>query len=263
MPGTMTLTLIGGPTLLIEIGGLRFLTDPTFDLPGDYPSGSVTLRKLTGPALAPGDIGPIDAVLLSHDQHFDNLDRAGRAFLPQAGVTLTTPVAAGRLGGNARGLAPWEKTTLTTRDKRSVTVSATPARHGPVGIEPIAGDVTGFAIGLASEGDAVYISGDTVWYEGVADVARRFRPSVVIAFAGSAETRGRFHLTMDSNDAIATAQAFPEAKIVAVHTEGWEHFKESAADLKQSFAALKLADRLITPERGQPISMALQLLGRD
>src|SRR5437868_4115072 len=99
MPKDVTLTLIGGPTVLIEIGGLRLLTDPTFDAPGDYPSGSVTLRKLTGPALHPGDIGPIDAVLLSHDQHFDNLDHAGRAFLPQAKKTLTTPAGAQRLGG--------------------------------------------------------------------------------------------------------------------------------------------------------------------
>jgi len=31
------LTLIGGPTVLIELDGLRMLTDPTFDPPGHYP----------------------------------------------------------------------------------------------------------------------------------------------------------------------------------------------------------------------------------
>jgi len=46
-----TLTLIGGPTLLIEIGGFRLLTDPTFDAPGDYQSGPVTLRKTQGPRM--------------------------------------------------------------------------------------------------------------------------------------------------------------------------------------------------------------------
>ena len=51
---------------------------------------------------------------------------------------------------------------------------------------------------------------------------------------------------------IAAAHAFPQAKIVAVHNEGWEHFEESAADLAQAFGALGLADRLITPERGRP-----------
>ena len=170
---------------------------------------------------------------------------------------MTTPAGAGRLGGNARGLQPWEKAALQARDSRSLSVSATPARHGPVGIEPIAGDVIGFLISVEGDGDAVYISGDTVWYRGVAEVAARFRPRVVVAFAGSAETRGRFHLTMDSNDAIATAHAFPDAQIVAVHNEGWEHFRESAADLAQSFKALGIADRLVTPERGKPISLPI------
>ena len=62
---------------------------------------------------------------------------------------------------------------------------------------------------------------------------------------------------MDSNDVIAAAHAFPQAKIVAVHNEGWEHFKESAADLAQAFGALGLADRLITPERGRPFMVEL------
>ncbi len=49
---TLKITLIGGPTALLEIGGLRVLTDPTFDPPGSY-TGAVTLTKLTGPALKP------------------------------------------------------------------------------------------------------------------------------------------------------------------------------------------------------------------
>ena len=48
----------------------------------------------------------------------------------------------------------------------------------------------------------IYITGDTVWFDGVAEVARRFPAGIVIPFAGAAETRGPFHLTMDTNDAI-------------------------------------------------------------
>ncbi|MDR3476047.1 MAG: MBL fold metallo-hydrolase [Devosia sp.] len=253
---TATLTLIGGPTLLIEFNGLRLLTDPTFDLPGAYPSGNITLTKTTGPELAPADLLPIDAVLLSHDQHFDNLDRTGRAFLPSAAATLTTPAGARRLGGNAKGLAPWETTTVGSGTER-VFVTAAPARHGPVGIEPISGDVTGFLIGVEQPGNGIYISGDTVWYEGVAEVAERFRPRLVVAFAGSAEPRGHFHLTMDSNDVIALADAFPEARIVAVHNEGWAHFKESPADLAQAMTALGVGERLVPLERGRALGVPL------
>lgn len=252
-----TLTLIGGPTVLIELAGFRLLTDPTFDEPGAYQSGTVTLEKTRPPALRPEALGRIDAVLLSHDQHFDNLDRAGRAFLPRAGTTFTTPIGASRLGGAARGLAPWETALLEGGDGRRLHVTATPARHGPVGIEPIAGDVAGFLLGVDAPGDAVYVSGDTVWYEGVAEVARRFEPRLVILFAGSAKPRGPFHVTMDNNDAIEAAHAFAKARILAVHNDGWAHFTESQADLARAFGALGLADRLETLAPGRALRLAL------
>src|SRR5215207_10533987 len=84
------LTHIGGPTVLIDVGGWRLLTDPTFDPPGrSYRFGWGTgSHKLTGPAIAVSDLGPIDAVLLSHPHHDDNLDTAGRALLPSAGTVI-------------------------------------------------------------------------------------------------------------------------------------------------------------------------------
>ena len=238
------LTLVGGPTVLIEIGGCRLLTDPTFDAPGHYDAGGVHLEKNAGPALSAEDIGAVDAVLLSHDQHFDNLDHSGRAYLRCAGSIFTTNAAARRLGQNAKGLRPFETTTLVGAGGRELFVTATPARHGPAGIEPISGDVVGFLVGLDRPGDAIYVTGDTVWYGGTAEVARRFSPRLVMIFAGSAEPRGPFHLTMDSNDAIETAHAFPDAAIVAVHNHGWAHFKESEADLARAFTALGVAARL-------------------
>jgi hypothetical protein len=79
----------------------------------------------------------------------------------------------------------------------------------------MSGDVIGFLIGRNEPGDAVYVTGDTVWYDGTAEVAKRYRPKLVIAFAGSAEPRGRFHMTMDANDVIETAHAFPGATLSA------------------------------------------------
>jgi L-ascorbate metabolism protein UlaG (beta-lactamase superfamily) len=245
---SLTMTLIGGPTALIEIDGFRLLTDPTFDAPRAYQLPHVKLEKLSGPALAEQAIGEIDAVLLSHDQHADNLDESGKHFLPKAKRVLTTVAGARRLGGHAEGLAPWVSTELS-RGGRSLTVTATPARHGPAGIEPLAGDVIGFVL-AAKDGRPIYISGDTVWYDGVAEVARRFKAGVVMPFAGAAQTRGPFHLTMDTNDTIETARAFPDAVIVPLHTDGWAHFKQNAGDLRTSFDALGFGPRLKLLEPG-------------
>ncbi len=248
----LTFTLIGGPTVLIDYHGLRLLTDPTFDAAGsEYPRGHVTLRKTSAPACMPDDLGAIDAVLLSHDQHADNLDNAGRALLARVPVTLTTPVGAARLGGTARGLAPWTFVTLPAPNGTQVRITATPARHGPAGIEPLAGDVIGFV--LEADGTpAVYVTGDTVYYEGVAEVARRFAPEVILAFAGAARPRGPFDLTMSANDLLDTAHAFPQALILPVHAEGWAHFTLSAEEARQVFQNLGLDSRLELLVPGRP-----------
>jgi len=239
---TMQMTLIGGPTALIEVDGFRLLTDPTFDAPGDYKLPHAILTKTGRPALGVDEVLPVDAVLLSHDQHSDNLDTSGRAILAQVPRVLTTQAGAQRLQGNAEGLAPWDSTELVKPNGARLKITATPARHGPAGIEPFSGDVVGFVIETA--GAPVYITGDTVWYDGVAEVARRFPAGVVVLFAGAAETRGPFHLTMDVNDAIETAHAFPHAAIVPIHRDGWAHFTQNGADLEQSFNALGIGPRL-------------------
>ncbi len=253
-----TLTLIGGPTALIEIGGFRLLTDPTFDAPRSYERpGLAALVKTRGPALALEELGRIDAVLLSHDQHADNLDLSGRALLPQAGAVFTTRAGAERLGGATRGLAEWETTTLEGAGGARLFVTATPARHGPIGIEPLSGDVVGFAIGVEQPGDSLYVTGDTVWFDGVAETARRFSPRLVLLFAGAARVRGAMHLTMDSNDAIEAAHAFAGARIVPIHTDGWTHFSENGDALAAAFATLGFGDRLTRLEPGKPTEIAL------
>jgi L-ascorbate metabolism protein UlaG (beta-lactamase superfamily) len=257
MPAShITLTLIGGPTVLIEYDGLRLLTDPTFDPPGQYqgPHSPVRHLKTTGPALSVEQLGTLDAVLLSHDHHFDNLDNAGRALLPNVGTIWTTKSGAQRLGGNAAGLDPFETRVLEGRNGSRLLVTATPARHGPIGDD--AGDVVGFALGAEQPGDLLYITGDTLWFAGTAEVARRFAPRVVVLFTGAAEPRGRFHMTMGSEDALEAAHAFPNATLVAVHNEGWGHLQESQEQLLDVFAKFNLADRLTRLEKGKPSSFA-------
>ena len=72
------------------------------------------------------------------------------------------------------GVAPWQSVELTAADGRILNVTGTPARHGPAGSDR--GPVTGFVLASAGEGTGVvYVSGDTVWYEGVAEVLDRLR----------------------------------------------------------------------------------------
>jgi len=105
------ITLIGGPTALIEANGFRVLTDPTFDAPGEYQLPHVTLKKVAGPARTAEQIGQVDAVLLSHDQ----------AYAMGAPRIFTTLAGAHRLGAPTAGLAPWQDTTISKQDEQSPT----------------------------------------------------------------------------------------------------------------------------------------------
>ncbi|MBC7895629.1 MAG: MBL fold metallo-hydrolase, partial [Cytophagaceae bacterium] len=170
------ITHIGGPTTLIEVGPWRLLTDPTFDPPGRrYGFGWGTAStKVRGPSVEARDLPPIDAVLLSHDHHADNLDDAGRAILPSVGTVVTTRAGARRLGGNSRGLLPWEEVRLEKAGYPAIVVRATPCRHGPPASRWVVGDVIGFALTWDGQRHGTFwITGDTVFYEGVREVSRR------------------------------------------------------------------------------------------
>ncbi len=142
-------------------------------------------RRLAGPALVAADLGPIDAVLLSHDHHDDNLDDAGRALLPSAGVVVHHGArceAARRQRARARGSA---STTLEAPGRTPIEVTATPCRHGPPLSHPIVGEVVGFALRWeGQEHGVLWISGDTVLYDGVREVADRLEVDTALVHLG-------------------------------------------------------------------------------
>jgi L-ascorbate metabolism protein UlaG (beta-lactamase superfamily) len=239
------ITYIGGPTALIEIGGLRLLTDPTFDpAGGEYQTPSYSLLKLQEPALDKDAIGRIDAVLLSHDHHFDNLDTSGRSLLNEVPRVLTTEVGAARLGGRTEGLAPWQSTELTNANGDRLTITASPARHGPAHADR--GPCIGFIVSSNSSDSVLYLSGDTVWYEGIAEVARRYSVAVAVLFMGAARVgaAGPWHLTFTREEGVEAARAFGKATIVPLHYEGWAHFTEHRDEIEQAFDKARLGHRL-------------------
>jgi L-ascorbate metabolism protein UlaG (beta-lactamase superfamily) len=255
----LDLTYLNGPTALLEIGGLRFLTDPTFD-PSDttYPLAGYSLHKTGVTPIDISALGEIDAVLLSHDHHVDNLDKAGRALLSRVKRTFTTQEGATRLGGQAEGLEPWESVELLSKSSQALRITATPARHGPEGGDR--GPVIGFVLELTdSKSQAVYVSGDTVWFDGVAEVNRRFSIGIAILFMGAAKVSvaGPGHLTFTAGEAVEATRAFSAAKIVPMHFEGWKHLTESRTEIISTFAAAGLSDRLIWPAVGQQMRLAL------
>ena len=118
---------------------------------------------------------------------------------------MTTASGAKRLGGGARGLAAWQTTRLEAPERPAIEITATPCRHGPPLSHPIVGDVIGFALRWdGQEHGVLWISGDTVLYDGVRQVADRLEVDTALLHLGGVRFGGAGPLryTMTARDAV-------------------------------------------------------------
>ncbi len=243
------ITLLGTATVLLEIGSLKILTDPALDPAGEYYSFGFGLgsTKTLSPIFAPEILNNTEIVLLSHDHHDDNLDKAGRAFLPKVKRVLTTTSGANRLGNNAEGLKPWQSTEVALENGKKLKITATPARHGPPLSLPLVGQVIGFILEWEGQNNgALYISGDTVWFSGIAEVAKRFKVGTALLHLGGVgfTLSGPLRYTFNGKEAVQTTQVLGAKTVIPIHYEGWTHFREPKKEAQQAFAQAGLSERV-------------------
>jgi L-ascorbate metabolism protein UlaG (beta-lactamase superfamily) len=148
------LTWLGHATVLLELGGARLVTDPIL-----RPRVAHLLREVP----VPGDVGRLDAILVSHGHH-DHLDLPSLRRLDRTAPVVAPPDAAWalRLAGHpTRTVVPGDELELA-----GVRVRAVPAAHDgrrvPVGQAPS-------AVGFVAAG--VYFAGDTEPYPEMAALA--------------------------------------------------------------------------------------------
>jgi L-ascorbate metabolism protein UlaG (beta-lactamase superfamily) len=246
--------VVGGPTTVLDLGGLRVVSDPTFDAPGPY--GYLT--KTAGPAVTDDQLGPVDLVLVSHDNHADNLDDRGRALALASPLVLTTLGGARRLGQPAIGLAPWASHTVQRPDGSELVVTAVPAVHGPEDGERDADgfvncEVIGFVLS-SHDLPTIYVSGDNASVRTVVEIARR-SPAIdaVVLHAGAARVQGKFRdraMTLDSVRAAAAVAILGPAVVIPAHYDGWAHFSEGRADIARAFDDAGLSAQLSLSDHG-------------
>ena len=107
----------------------------------------------------------------------------------------------------------------------------------------------------ADEEPTVYWVGDSIWCEHVEQTIKTFHPEVVIIHSGGATIPGYDPIIMDIDQALETANASPEAIIVAIHMEALDHCPISRLDLRQKAEKeLKRPSRIMIPEDGEVIA---------
>jgi L-ascorbate metabolism protein UlaG (beta-lactamase superfamily) len=175
---------------------------------------------------------------------------------------VTTASGAERLGGGARGLLEWETTRIAAPDGTTLEITATPCRHGPRFSRPIVGDVIGFALRPAgAHRVALWISGDTVLYDGVRAVADRLTVDVALLHLGGVRfpVTGPVRYTMTADEAVALCRDLRPRVTIPVHYEGWKHFREGRDAIERAFAAAP--DAVRESVRWLPIGEAVEIAG--
>ena len=246
--------------LLTDEGSLRLLTDPVLDAAGsEFDHGPVHLTKTTSATVRAQDLGRIDAVLLSHDQHADNLDNGGRELLAGAGQVLTTPEAALRLGGHALGMTDWQVQRLRGPGF-DLDITALPAQHGPDGTQAATGPVTGFLLEWPGQRHgALYISGDTVLFNGTEEIARRCRIGTALLHLGRVQLApmGDLVFSLSASEAARYGQALGLQTLIPLHFDGWAHFTEGRVAAGATFDDTPLRDKVRWLESGVATTLSV------
>jgi L-ascorbate metabolism protein UlaG (beta-lactamase superfamily) len=250
------ITHISTACVLLEIGSMRLLTDPVFDEGERYYRfrwPGIGATRWQGPAMKADRIPDLDAILLSHAHHSDNLDEGGRSLFGKARQIITTIHDKKYVRDDAIGLPKWGSTTIHGHAGEVITVSATPALHGPRCMDE-SWHVCGFVLKWdGQKHGALYISGDTVYFDELREITGRFDIGTALLHLGAV----RFwppllRFTFDSAGAVKMAQLLGLETLIPIHYEQdvWSHFKEDVASYQRAFQNAGLGHKLMWLPKG-------------
>ncbi|HMN98231.1 MAG TPA: MBL fold metallo-hydrolase [Miltoncostaeaceae bacterium] len=253
----MRLTLVRHATLVVETAGRRLMVDPMLDAagargpvrgtPDERPNPLVELPMPAAEATA-----GIEAVLLTHT-HVDHLDAAGVTAVPAGIPWFCQPEDAGDLQPIGLQIQPVPAGDAVAWE--GLAISRTGGRHGRTeevvrGLAPVSGFV------VAADGEpTLYVAGDTVWCEEVAEAIAAHDPDVIVVNAGAATFLNGGTVTMEAADVVAVAAAAPRARVVAVHMEAINHCVETRAALAAAVADAGVGDRVLIPSDGDVLAV--------
>ena len=100
----------------------------------------------------------------------------------------------------------------------------------------------------------LYVAGDTIWYEGVAEILRKYRPHVVVLNACAAALMDYGRLIMDDGDVEAVYRACPGARIIVSHMDTVAHAAITRADMVERLKQRRILHNAVIPSDGEMLT---------
>lgn len=255
---------VGTATVVLRYGGFTILTDPNFLPRGEevHLGYGVTSERRTDPAVGIDDLPPIDLVLLSH-YHGDHFDRVAEERLDRDLPVVTTPGAAERLAdAGFRAVHPletWDSLDVRKGD-RTLTVTAAPGIHAPRPasrlLPQVMGSVLEFRGADGRVSRRVYVTGDTLAYGRLEEVAERF-PDVDLAVVHLGGTRIFGVLaTMNAEQGREVVELIDPDAAIPIHYDDYTVFQSPLADFKREVERAGLDDTVSYVGRGETYALA-------
>jgi N-acyl-phosphatidylethanolamine-hydrolysing phospholipase D len=268
-PPAISFEWIGGPTYVLHLGSFTILTDPMFSAKGDsaflipkHPTtGAVNapIKRLFAPATF--DYSHLDLLLISHP-HADHVDKEARAALDKGvqvvGPAVNTELITGWGFTNFAGLN-WGDQKMLKKGDEMLSINAVEARHAAE--EPLRtqlGKGNGYVITYQKGGKVyrIYWTGDTVWFDEIAGVARFGHINLLVPDMGAVGSDGPIgRRGLNSGDCLKIVDALHPDKIIPVHHSTFSMYVEPISVLQQTVDSSAYRGRLMVPEVGVIVNM--------
>jgi L-ascorbate metabolism protein UlaG (beta-lactamase superfamily) len=249
----MKLQLVRHATLLLDYAGMKVLVDPMLSDAGAMAAIQNSPQPRPNPLVPlpfPVEqvLDGVQLVLVTHT-HRDHWDDAAIQLVPKDLPLLCQPEDLRKME------AVYFVNASAVQDIKywsHICITRTPAQHGTGEIARAMAPSSGYVLSSAGE-PTVYITGDTIWYDQVAETIKEHDPAVIVVNSGAAQFLHGDPITMTSGDVIRVRRATSHAQVVAVHMEAINHCLLTRDELAQQ--AHSAGVRLLIPADGETVAL--------
>ncbi|WP_416841467.1 MBL fold metallo-hydrolase [Haloferax sp. DFSO52] len=235
MPTNSTIRLLRHATLLVAFENTTFLVDPMLASPGSNPPIQDTPNQRDNPLVPmPAVDLTYDAVVVTH-RHTDHFDEAAKGALETDVPLFCQPAEAEAFVEDGfTDVRPIDDVAVFN----GIIIYRTPGRHGHGELAERMAPVSGYVF---DSDQTLYIAGDTIWYDAVAETLDRFDPDTVVLNAGEARFTHGEPITMGVPDVAAVREA-TGGQVIAVHMEAINHCLLTRDELRANTENVRIPD---------------------